>query len=89
MTEFDANSAALQFFIKEKIVNSEDKNQIINNLEEIIRKGTNIEDLTNFLDLPKELIVFIDEIKIKPSLHKRFISRMDNLLQSLKRQWKK
>lgn len=87
LTEFDANSAALQFFIKEKIVNSEDKNQIINNLEEIIRKGTNIEDLSNFLDLPKELIVFIDNIKIKPSLHKRFISRMDNLLQSLKRQY--
>lgn len=87
LTEFDANSAALQFLIKEKISNSENKTQIINNLEEIIRKGTNIEDLTNFLDLPEELITFTDEIKIKPSLHRKFISRMDNLLQSLKRQY--
>lgn len=83
--ELDANSAVLNTLIKNKINDSQNKEKDIEELEHLIRIGITTENIADFLNLPQSQLEFIDKVrKHKWKLFNRLVSRMDNLLQSLK-----
>jgi Zn-dependent peptidase ImmA (M78 family) len=87
--EFDANSSVLNILIKEKIENSANKEEDIQELELLIRIGITTENIANYLQIPEIEVGFIDRVRSRRwKLFTRLVSRMDSLLQYFKNIYK-
>jgi Zn-dependent peptidase ImmA (M78 family) len=87
--EFDANSSVLNILIKEKIENSANKEEDIQELELLIRIGITTENIANYLQIPEIEVEFIDRVRSRRwKLFTRLVSRMDSLLQYFKNIYK-
>lgn len=87
--EFDANSSVLNILIKEKIENSANKEEDIQELERLIRIGITTENIADYLQIPEIEVGFIDRVRSRRwKLFTRLVSRMDSLLQYFKNIYK-